>query len=127
MIKKDVTQEIIEVIQEGYTNSVTSSVTRALLPDSAWLVLARFGSYNYNENPRAFTITELRKLMKDSIHINTIRRMLQLLESKAVIRMVSKNAGVTRCGYRYIITTDGLRLWERYKEELKENIGKVEI
>lgn len=119
--------KILESINESITRSVTTSVISSLLPDNAWLVLAQFGTYKLGESPRAFTTSELKRLLRGIIHINTIRSMLWRLEEKALIRVISRQAGQTKTGYRYIITGDGMKIWGNYQEEMKNNIGKVEI
>ncbi len=126
-MKKNIYEIIQESITTSVTTSVTSSVIRSMLPDNAWLLLAQFGSYKLGEDSRSFSTTELKRIIRDNMHMNTLRRMLSRLESKALIRLYNKNSGKTKTGYRYVITTDGMLLWEKYLQEMKNNIGKVQI
>lgn len=118
---------IIESIDRSVTTSVTTSVTSDLLPENAWVLLAQFGIYKIRELPRAFKIKELKNIVRGNMHINTIRRNLEVLEEKALIRINRKNNGKTRTAFSWVITTDGLRVWESYLNEIKGNIGKVNI
>lgn len=126
-MKKDIYKVIQDSIAVSVTTSITSSVIGSMLPDNAWLVLAQFGSYKLGESPRGFSITELKRVLRGSMHVNTLRRMLERLEEKALIRLYNRTSGKTKTGYRYVITTDGILLWGRYLQEMKDNIGKVQI
>jgi hypothetical protein len=126
-MKTNIYKVITNSINASVTGSVTTSVTSSKLPDNAWLVLAQFGTYKEGDRSRSFSVSELKRILRDNIHINTLRSMLRRLENNALIRVYTKRTGRTGTTWRYIITTDGMGLWEAYLREMQLNIGKVEI
>lgn len=124
---KSIYQKIVDVTS-GVTSGITSHLIGETLPDNAWVVLSQFCCRrNFEGKIRGFMICELRTTLSKVMHINTLRDMLKRLEKKGYIRCYNEFGGRNARNYCYIVTIEGVNIWKKYEEEMKQNIGKLNI
>jgi len=122
-IKKIRRKEGIGDISDKILSSITTSVTTGqrdkkgrfvsqLLPDNGWAVLTQFVKSGYS-----FSVNELHKKFRGSIHINTIRSLIYRLKENAWIVLYLRRTGKTHSENRYKLTLDGMAVWKMYVEK----------
>jgi len=113
--RKQEKKEVLNTISNNNTTTtpnVTSNVTtfsRQIIPENGWAILAQFAVYK-----RSFAVNELYRMVGKAMHKNTIRSMVERLKDKSWIRIHGPKTGRTARENRYIITLDGLAVWEIY-------------
>lgn len=92
-------------------NGQVKDVHFDLLPPNAWSLMAVFAKYK-----RSYSVGELVEKFREGMHVNTIRSMIKRLVKKSYLKISAEHTGRTRSEKRYIMTLDGLAVWEMYKD-----------